>query len=85
MYKRSLTSSLQALGLNYVRNRNVCVSLWSLSYPVRKTSASFKNATFIKMGKGNLSIRAGNLTIASDCSPRRGDRNPKFKKQNNNY
>ena len=53
-------------------------------YPVLKTSANFRYATFIKMGNGNRSMRFGNLTIASDCSPGRGDRKPGWKKARQN-
>ena len=49
------------------------------AYPLRKTSASFNEAEFIKIGNGYFSNRFGNLTIASHCSPALPDRKPKRK------
>lgn len=39
------------------------------TYPIRKTSANFKNEAFIKIGKGYFSNSRGKRTIASHCSP----------------
>jgi len=40
-----------------------------VSYPLRKASASFKNAELISIGNGNLVNKLGKRTIASHCSP----------------
>ena len=45
-------------------------------YPSRKTSANFRNAALIRMGKGCFSKRAGNRTIDSHCSPTFPDLRP---------
>ena len=48
----------------------------NLTYPVRNTSASFRNAALIRMGNGNRSMRDGNFTIASHWSPTLTDLSP---------
>ena len=50
-----------------------------LTYPIRKTSDSFKNAELMRIGNGNRSNKAGNFTIASHCSPTFDARKPSFK------
>ena len=46
------------------------------AYPTRKTSATFRKAEFISIGKGYFSNSSGYLTIASHCSPTLPDRSP---------
>lgn len=47
-----------------------------LTYPVRKSSAIFKQAELMRIGNGYFSKRRGNLTMASHCSPTLVDLNP---------
>ena len=54
------------------------------SYPSLKTSASFKNAEFMRIGNGYFSKRRGNLTMASHCSPTLEERRPITEERNNN-
>lgn len=45
-------------------------------FPIRKTSANFRNEEFISIGNGYFSNSLGNLTIASHCSPTLPDLRP---------
>ena len=54
----------------------VLVSVYT--YPTLKTSANFRKAELMRMGKGYFSKRRGNLTMASHCSPTLADLKPEM-------
>ena len=56
-------------------------SFFFFAYPILKTSASFRKAELIRMGNGNRSIKEGNFTMASHCSPTLVERRPGKKKE----